>query len=105
MVYVSEMSTTPPKEFGSELEEKTYEILTKLEMPFYQVATGEALTMEDCIDIDKRLGVEVVKTFSYAIKRRQNFICTSRQPISNLSPKSLVKNWRFPVFPLLQPTC
>jgi Ala-tRNA(Pro) deacylase len=73
MVYVSEMSTTPPKEFGSELEEKTYEILTKLEMPFYQVATGEALTMEDCIDIDKRLGVEVVKTIFLCNQKKTKF--------------------------------
>lgn len=73
MVYVSEMSTTPPKEFGSELEEKTYEILTKLEMPFYQVATGEALTMEDCINIDKRLGVEVVKTIFLCNQKKTKF--------------------------------
>ncbi|MBU5584103.1 hypothetical protein KQJ29_31115, partial [Enterococcus sp. S181_ASV_20] len=73
MLNVSEMSTTPPKEFGSELEEKTYEILTKLEMPFYQVATGEALTMEDCIDIDKRLGVEVVKTIFLCNQKKTKF--------------------------------
>lgn len=57
MVYVSEMHTTPPTEFGSELEEKTYDTLAKLEIPFYQFATGEVLMMEDCIDIDDRLGV------------------------------------------------
>ena len=73
MVYVSEMHTTPPTEFGSELEEKTYDTLAKLEIPFYQVATGEALTMEDCIDIDDRLGVEVVKTIFLCNQKKTKF--------------------------------
>ncbi|MDT2598949.1 YbaK/EbsC family protein [Enterococcus hulanensis] len=73
MVYVSEMHTTPPTEFGSELEEKTYETLAKLEIPFYQVATGEALTMEDCIDIDNRLGIEVVKTIFLCNQKKTKF--------------------------------
>lgn len=73
MVYVSEMQTTPPTEFGSELEEKTYETLAKLEIPFYQVATGKALTMEDCIDIDNRLGIEVVKTIFLCNQKKTKF--------------------------------
>ncbi|OFT85001.1 hypothetical protein HMPREF3100_13480 [Enterococcus sp. HMSC29A04] len=73
MVYVSEMQTTPPTEFGSELEEKTYETLAKLEIPFYQVATGKALTMEDCIDIDNRLGIEVVKTIFLCYQKKTKF--------------------------------
>lgn len=92
MVYVSEMQTTPPTEFGSELEEKTYETLAKLEIPFYQVATGEALTMEDCIDIDNRLGIEVVKTIFYAIKRKPSFTCTLHQPTSSSSQRTSVRN-------------
>lgn len=71
MVYVSEMQTTPPTEFGSELEEKTYETLAKLEIPFYQVATGEALTMEDCIDIDNRLGSKSLKPSFMQSKENQ----------------------------------
>ncbi|GCF94904.1 hypothetical protein NRIC_27950 [Enterococcus florum] len=73
MVYVSEMRTTVPEEFGSDLEAKTYETLEKLEIPFYQVATGEATTMEDCIDIDNRLGCEVVKTIFLCNQKKTKF--------------------------------
>ncbi|MBO1305969.1 prolyl-tRNA synthetase associated domain-containing protein [Enterococcus sp. 669A] len=73
MVYVSEMRTTVPEEFGSELEAKTYETLEKLEIPFFQVATGEAITMEDCQDIDDRLGIEVVKTIFLCNQKKTKF--------------------------------
>lgn len=73
MVYVSEMYTTPPTTFGSELEELTYETLTKLAIPFYQVATGEALTMKDCSAIDDRLGIEVVKTIFLCNQKKTKF--------------------------------
>lgn len=73
MVYVSEMHSTPPAEFGSDLEKQTYHTLDKLAIPFYQVATDEALTMEDCIDIDKRLGIEVVKTIFLCNQKKNKF--------------------------------
>ncbi|MDT2758990.1 prolyl-tRNA synthetase associated domain-containing protein [Enterococcus xiangfangensis] len=73
MVYVSDIQTTPPTEFGSELEKMTYETLTTLEIPFYQVATGEAVTMEDCLDIDARLGIEVVKTIFLCNQKKTKF--------------------------------
>ncbi|MDU6524222.1 prolyl-tRNA synthetase associated domain-containing protein [Enterococcus devriesei] len=73
MVYVSEMHTSAPSEFGSDLEKKTYETLVQLKIPFHQVATGEALTMEDCIDIDNRLGIEVVKTIFLCNQKKTKF--------------------------------
>lgn len=73
MVYVSEMHTSPPSKFGSDLEMRTYETLTHLQIPFHQVATGEALTMEDCIDIDHRLGIEVVKTIFLCNQKKTKF--------------------------------
>lgn len=73
MVYVSEMRSTPPETFGSELEAKTYEALEKLNIPFFQVATGEAVTMEDCKDIDNRLGIEVVKTIFLCNQQKTKF--------------------------------
>lgn len=73
MVYVSDIQTTPPTEFGSELEKMTYETLATLEIPFYQVATGEAVTMKDCIDIDDRLGIEVVKTIFLCNQKKTKF--------------------------------
>lgn len=73
MVYVSEMHTSAPSEFGSTLEKKSYEALAHLKIPFQQVATGEALTMEDCVDIDKRLGIEVVKTIFLCNQKKTKF--------------------------------
>lgn len=73
MVYVSEMRTNVPEEFGSELEAATYGTLEKLKIPFFQVATGEAITMEDCQDIDDRLGIEVVKTIFLCNQKKTKF--------------------------------
>ncbi|MFC4771949.1 prolyl-tRNA synthetase associated domain-containing protein [Enterococcus hermanniensis] len=73
MVYVSEMSTSCPADYRSELEEMTYDALTNLTIPFYQVTTDEAVTMEDCLDINERLGIEVVKTIFLCNQKKTKF--------------------------------
>ncbi|WP_159723244.1 prolyl-tRNA synthetase associated domain-containing protein [Enterococcus sp. CSURQ0835] len=73
MVYVSEPSEKAPVTFDSTLEEKTFATLEQLKIPFYQVATGEAVTMADCRDIDVRLGVEVVKTIFLCNQKKTKF--------------------------------
>lgn len=73
MVYVSEMSSEAPTTFDAPLEEKTFATLEKLAIPFQQVATGEAVTMEDCRDIDTQLGVEVVKTIFLCNQQKTKF--------------------------------
>ena len=48
MAYISEILTAAPESFKSPLQEKTYETLELLHIPFQRVETGEIVTMDDC---------------------------------------------------------
>ena len=62
MLYVSEIQTKAPSRFQIRLQELVYEALGKLQIPFERVDTDEAITMEDCADIDEKLDMRMVKT-------------------------------------------
>ncbi|MBV7276096.1 prolyl-tRNA synthetase associated domain-containing protein [Clostridium sp. PL3] len=70
MFIVSDIYTTAPSEFKTELQEKTYHTLNDLHIPFERVDTDEAITMEDCVQIDKKLDMKMVKTL---------FLCNRQQ--------------------------
>ena len=70
MFYVSDIITTPPAEFGSELQRKVYESFAALGIPFERVDTDPGITMEDCQHIDAKIGVRIVKTI---------FVCNRQQ--------------------------
>ena len=70
MFFVSDIYTTAPSEFKTDLQEKTYYALDELHIPFERVDTDEAITMEDCIQIDKKLNMKMVKTL---------FLCNRQQ--------------------------
>lgn len=76
MFYVSEIITTPPREFSSELQKTVYETFAAREIPFERVDTDPGITMEDCQNIDARIGVRIVKTI---------FLC-NRQPAPTAPP-------------------
>ena len=61
MFKVSEIITTPPEEFSSELQRKVYETFEALGIPFERVDTDPGITMEDCQHIDEKIGVRIVK--------------------------------------------
>lgn len=70
MFYISEIQTKPPCNFNTQLQKTVYETLEKLQIPFRRVDTDEAITMADCITINKKLTANMVKTL---------FLCNSRQ--------------------------
>lgn len=70
MFYVSEILTTAPKSFSTPLQEKAYAALAQLDIPFERVETDEAITMDDCVKIDEKLRMKMVKTL---------FLCTRHQ--------------------------
>ena len=70
MFYVSEIQTCAPAHFQTPLQEKTYGALSALGIPFQRVDTDEAITMEDCVQIDARLDMKMVKTL---------FLCNRQQ--------------------------
>ena len=73
MFYVSEVYTTSPEKFKNKLQEKVYKTLEKLSINFERVETDEAITMEDCIEIDKKLNMQMVKTLFLCNRQKTDF--------------------------------
>lgn len=73
MFKVSEIITTPPTEFTSELQRKVYETFASLDIPFGRVDTDPGLTMEDCQHIDEKIGVRIVKTVFLCNRQQTEF--------------------------------
>lgn len=70
MFYVSNIQTNKPRKMQTPLQEKVYDSLYKLNIPFERVDTDEAITMEDCVAIDEKLNMKTVKTL---------FLCNRQQ--------------------------
>lgn len=70
MIYVSDIYSTAPNEYQTPLQQQTYQTLEKLHIPFVRVETDEVITMEDCLAINKKLDMEMVKTL---------FLCNRQQ--------------------------
>lgn len=73
MFYVSDIITTPPAEFGSELQRKIYAAFASIGIPFERVDTDPGLTMEDCQHIDAKIGVRIVKTVFLCNRQQTEF--------------------------------
>lgn len=67
---VSQPTSLPPNVFSTPLQQRVYETLALLDMPFLRVDNSPAVTMEDCRLIDERLQVQTVKTL---------FLCNRQQ--------------------------
>lgn len=73
MLYVSDIYTTAPSEFMTVLQEKAYRALQDLHIPFERVDTDEAITMEDCIQINKKMDMKMVKTLFLCNRQQTTF--------------------------------
>ena len=73
MFYVSELMSNPPAEYASELQRKVYESFSALGIPFQRVDTDPGITMEDCRNIDARIGVRIVKTIFLCNRQQTEF--------------------------------
>ena len=73
MFKVSEIITTAPEAFASELQQRVYETFVRLGIPFERVETDPGLTMEDCQHIDAKIGVRIVKTLFLCNRQQTEF--------------------------------
>lgn len=62
MIQVSNISTEAPASFGNNLQKAVYEMFSTLGIHFERVDTDEVITMEDCVAINDRLDMKMVKT-------------------------------------------
>lgn len=72
MFYISEIMTEGPGEYKNRLQRETYKALKELKIPFERVETDEAITMDDCTLIDRKLEMKMVKTL---------FLCNRKKTI------------------------
>jgi Ala-tRNA(Pro) deacylase len=73
MFKVSEIMSTPPVEYATELQRKVYETFSALGIPFGRVDTDPGITMEDCQHIDEKIGVHIVKTLFLCNRQQTEF--------------------------------
>ncbi len=83
MFYVSKAMTATPEEYKTPLQKKVYNTLAELKIYFERVDTDEAITMEDCVLINERLEMDMVKTLFLCNKKKTLFylfITTDHKP-------------------------
>lgn len=73
MITVSEIQNKAPMQFKTELQEKVYQTLAQLQIPYERVDTDEVITMEDCIAVNERLDMKMVKTLFLCNRQQTEF--------------------------------
>jgi Ala-tRNA(Pro) deacylase len=73
MFKVSDIMSTPPAEYSSELQRRVYDAFASLGIPFERVDTDPGLTMEDCKHIDAKIGCRIVKTIFLCNRQQTEF--------------------------------
>ena len=73
MLHFSEISTIAPTDERIPLEAGTYKILDQLNIPYERVDHEAAASMEECVEIDKYLGVEIRKNIFLCNKKKTSF--------------------------------
>ncbi len=73
MITVSEIQNKAPMQFKTELQEKVYRTLVELQIPYERVDTDEVITMEDCIAVNERLDMKMVKTLFLCNRQQTEF--------------------------------
>lgn len=74
MFYISEIRNVAPTTFKTELQKTVYETLEKLNIPFERVDTDEAITMDDCVAINEKLDMKMVKTLFLCNRPANGFL-------------------------------
>ena len=73
MFYVSDIIAEPPEVFATELEKRVYEAFGEMGIAFERVDTDPGITMEDCQNIDAKIGVRIVKTIFLCNRQQTEF--------------------------------
>ena len=73
MFNISDIQTTKPTEFKTSLQKQTYDVLEQLKIQFKRVDTEEAITMDDCILINEKLDMKMVKTLFLCNRKKTVF--------------------------------
>lgn len=91
MFYISDIYNNEPEKFNTELEEKVYKTLKELNIGYERVETDEAITMEDCVEINKKLDMKMVKTLFLCNRQKTKYYLLLVE-IKDLIQKNSVMN-------------
>ena len=105
MFYVSEIMKSAPMEFETELQKLVYTTLQALNIPFERVDTDEAITMDDCVVINQKLDMQMVKTLFLCNRQQTEFYLFITAGDKVFKSKDLVMRLAFPEFHLLRRNC
>lgn len=86
MVFISDIMEEAPTICQSPLQKMTYESLAELKIPFERVETDETITMEECIQINQKLDMEMVKTLFLCNRQKTAFylfVTTADKPFNS----------------------
>ena len=86
MFFVSDIMEKAPGSYKSTLQELTYQSLAKLQISFERVDTDEAISMEDCIEINEKLDMKMVKTLFLCNRQKTElylFVTTADKPFKS----------------------
>jgi len=90
-MFVSNIDKNIPKSFKNKTEEQVFESFKKLNISFEKVDNDEAFSMEDCIEIDKKLDVEIRKSIFLCNSKKNTFFLVVIPSTKSLDVNSLSK--------------
>lgn len=91
MVYISEISTTAPKDAKNPTEKKVFQTLDKLKIPYERVENDVVEAMEECKEIDAALGTEIRKSIFLCNKKKTSFFLIVMPAEKSLDTAALSK--------------
>lgn len=86
MIYISEITKSAPNDERLPLEKEVYKTLEKLKIPFERIDNDPVFSMEECIEIDKALGVEIRKSIFLCNQKKTSFfllVMPANKPFDN----------------------
>lgn len=72
-MFISDITNEMPNSYTSELEKKVYEKLNELNIVFDRVDNDTVESMEECIEINNKLGAEIRKTIIVCNEKKTQF--------------------------------
>ena len=73
MFYISAIQQTAPESCSTALQQSVYQTLQALQIPYERISTDEAITMEDCRQINMLLDMHMVKTLFLCNRQQSQF--------------------------------
>ena len=91
MIYISEINKTSPKELTNNTAKKVFKKLEKLNIQYECVENDVVETMEECKEIDEKLGTEIRKSIFLCNRKKTSFFLVVMPANKSLDTNTLGK--------------